>query len=72
MVRPSMSMYQVSDSSEEDAMAMATDTVCGMRIDTDDAAATADYEGKTYYFCADGCRMQFEENPKAFVKEESK
>ena len=32
-------------------MAMVTDPVCGMRIDTDDAVATAEHEGKTYYFC---------------------
>ena len=27
-------------------MAMVTDPVCGMRIDTDDAVATAEHEGR--------------------------
>jgi adenylate cyclase len=44
-------------------MAMITDPVCGMRIDTEDAAATADYEGKTYYFCSEACHDAFVANP---------
>ncbi len=36
-------------------MAMVTDPVCGMRIDADDAVATAEHEGKTYYFCSRAC-----------------
>lgn len=33
-------------------MAMVEDPVCGLRIDPDDAAATAEHEGRTYYFCS--------------------
>jgi YHS domain-containing protein len=52
---------------KEDAMAMATDPVCGMRIDTDDAAATAEYEGKTYYFCSQACHDAFVADPIAYA-----
>ena len=48
-------------------MAMATDPVCGMRIDTDDAAATAEYEGTTYYFCSQGCHDAFVADPTSYV-----
>jgi Cu+-exporting ATPase len=48
-------------------MAMATDPVCGMRIDTDDAAATAEYEGKTYYFCSQACQDAFVADPIAYA-----
>ena len=48
-------------------MAMVTDPVCGMRIDTEDAAATADYEGKTYYFCSQVCRDTFVADPASFA-----
>lgn len=41
-----------SASCKEDAMAMVTDPVCGMRIDSDDPAAMAEHDGKTYYFCS--------------------
>src|SRR5919106_3146809 len=51
---------------EGDVMAMATDPVCGMRIDTDDAAATAEYEGETYYFCSEACRQAFVAGPDSY------
>jgi adenylate cyclase len=44
-------------------MAMVTDPVCGMRIDSEDAAATAEYDGKTYYFCSEVCRDVFVADP---------
>jgi YHS domain-containing protein len=46
---------------------MATDPVCGMTVDEKSAAATFEYEGTTYYFCAPGCRKTFERNPQAYV-----
>ncbi len=48
-------------------MAMVTDPVCGMRIDPDDAAATAEYEGRTYYFCSEACRDRFEADPASYA-----
>lgn len=48
-------------------MAMVTDPVCGMRIDTDDAVASAEYEGKTYYFCSEVCHEAFLADPAAFA-----
>jgi FtsP/CotA-like multicopper oxidase with cupredoxin domain/YHS domain-containing protein len=52
---------------EEASMAMVTDPVCGMRIDPDDAAATAEHEGTTYYFCSQPCHDTFMANPSSFV-----
>jgi YHS domain-containing protein len=48
-------------------MAMVTDPVCGMRIDPDDAAATAEHEGKTYYLCSEACRDRFEADPASYA-----
>jgi len=47
---------------------MAKDPVCGMDVDEKSAAATAEYNGKKYYFCAVGCKKQFEKEPKKYVK----
>jgi Cu+-exporting ATPase len=47
-------------------MAMTTDPVCGMRIDPDDAAATAEYDETTYYFCSDACHDAFVADPAAY------
>jgi Cu+-exporting ATPase len=44
-----------------------TDPVCGMTVDPDRAAGTAEYQGRTYYFCSDGCRAAFVADPPAHV-----
>ena len=44
-------------------MAMVTDPVCGMRIDPDDAAATAEHDGQRYWFCSEACRNAFVADP---------
>ena len=52
---------------KEQVMAMVTDPVCGMRIDPDDAVATAEHEGTTYYFCSQVCHDAFVSNPTSYV-----
>ena len=47
---------------------MAKDPVCGMDVDEKTAAATAEYQGKTYYFCALGCKKAFEKEPEKYVQ----
>jgi YHS domain-containing protein len=42
---------------------MAKDPVCGMTVDEKKAAATASYQGKTYYFCSTACKVTFERAP---------
>jgi len=47
---------------------MAKDPVCGMEVNEKEAVATSEYEGKTYYFCALGCKKAFDENPEKYLK----
>ena len=47
---------------------MATDPVCKMQIDENTAAGKSDYNGKTYYFCAQSCKTKFDANPQQYVK----
>jgi FtsP/CotA-like multicopper oxidase with cupredoxin domain/YHS domain-containing protein len=54
-------------SREEHAMAMVVDPVCGMRIDSEDAAGTIEYEGTTYYFCSQTCHDAFKADPGSYV-----
>lgn len=49
----------------------AKDLVCGMEIEKDKAAATYEYKGKTYYFCAVGCKQAFEKEPEKHLDKES-
>ena len=55
------------DAREGKRMAMATDPVCGMRIDREEAADTAEYVGTTYYFCSQPCHDAFVANPSEYL-----
>lgn len=44
------------------------DPVCNMDVDPEKAPAQAEYQGKTYYFCAPGCKRAFEKSPEQYVK----
>src|SRR4029453_12398119 len=48
------------------------DPVCGMTIDPADAVGHFDYEGHTYYFCAESCLEQFRDNPAQFLNPAAK
>jgi YHS domain-containing protein len=47
---------------------MAYDPVCKMHVDEATAKWSYEHEGTTYYFCAEGCREDFEDNPEWFLK----
>ena len=42
------------------------DVVCGMDVDPDTAPAKSDYQGVAYYFCAEGCKQEFDANPQKY------
>lgn len=46
---------------------MAVDPVCGMDVDEKTAQWTSEYQGKTYYFCAPGCKASFEKDPEKYL-----
>ncbi len=49
---------------------MAKDLVCGMQVDEQEARSrglTSEYQGQTYYFCARGCKREFDQNPERYV-----
>ena len=47
---------------------MEKDVVWGMQVDPAKAAGSSQYNGKTYYFCSNGCKAKFDANPAQFVK----
>ena len=51
---------------------MAIDLVCGMEVDEKTAKFKTTHQGKTYYFCAPGCKIAFEEDPKKYIDNASK
>jgi xanthine dehydrogenase accessory factor len=46
----------------------AVDPVCGMTVDTSDAAHTAPHDDQTYFFCCSGCREQFVADPAQYLR----
>lgn len=46
---------------------MAVDPVCKMVVNEKTAKLKSEYKGKTYYFCAPGCKKAFEEAPEKYL-----
>jgi len=46
---------------------MARDPVCGMEVDPKTAAGKSEYKGTAYYFCAPGCKREFDKNPEKYA-----
>jgi YHS domain-containing protein len=42
-----------------------------MDIDPAGAAGTSEYQSQTYYFCAPGCKKDFDNGPDAVLKAEA-
>lgn len=45
-----------------------TDPVCGMTLDSENAAAREVWKGQTYYFCSESCRQKFRTAPERYSK----
>ncbi len=52
---------------KEKEVKVTMDPVCGMKVKPEEAAATYEHKGKTYYFCALACKEKFEKEPEKFV-----
>ena len=46
---------------------MVVDVVCKMEIDEKTAKWKSEYKGKTYYFCAPGCKKTFDKEPEKYI-----
>lgn len=49
------------------AQPVERDPVCGMEVRPEEATATAEFQGTTYYFCSEECRARFLQNPLRYV-----
>ena len=48
-------------------MPIVKDLVCGMTIDSENAAGKSDYTDQTYYFCSPGCKRSFDREPERYI-----
>lgn len=58
-----------SEVSPDKLFPIVIDPVCGMRLSASEAFDHAELDGRAYYFCASGCKLQFVRNPNSFIKE---
>jgi YHS domain-containing protein len=40
-----------------------------MKVDEKTAKLVSEYKGKTYYFCAPGCKKAFDADPEKYIKD---
>ncbi len=50
-------------------MAMVTDPVCGMNVETSQAAGQSTHAGSEFYFCSRECREIFDQDPHRYLPE---
>lgn len=48
---------------------MAIDPICKMDVDEESAEWKSTYQGRTYYFCAPGCKKKFDSDPGKYASE---
>lgn len=47
---------------------MPIDPACGVRIPPEEAPTNLDFQGRTYHFCSEGCKEEFQANPSNFIE----
>ena len=53
-------------------MAIAIDPICKMEVDTDSPpGGQSEYQGTSYYFCAPGCKVAFDQEPEKYLSGQS-
>jgi P-type Cu+ transporter len=52
----------------DSAKTLVRDVVCNMKVDPANARGSAEYGGKTYYFCCSGCANKFKANPEQYLQ----
>ncbi|VAW43471.1 Cell division transporter, ATP-binding protein FtsE (TC 3.A.5.1.1) [hydrothermal vent metagenome] len=60
-------IFWLEDGEFKNMVEMATDPVCGMSLDKENVPAQAEWNGRIYYFCANGCRSEFLATPEKFL-----
>ena|SRR5438270_692061 len=62
-----MAIHEHMSGTHEPKPNTVVDPVCGMYVDPQKARGTADYRGKTYYFCSPGCVQRFQAEPEKYL-----
>ena len=71
LVRPTVAAFTTSSPSNKPRMSQRTlsDIVCGTAVSEESAWGWSEYGGQRYYFCSQGCKMEFDDNPAGHTRE---
>jgi Cu+-exporting ATPase len=47
------------------------DPVCGMEVETANAAGHSEHAGQTYSFCGSACKQKFDKNPAQYLDQQA-
>ncbi len=59
--------HHLSDDAVAKGQPMEIDPVCGMKVNPEKPAATAEHEGRIFYFCSKRCHAKFTADPGLFL-----
>jgi len=62
-----LAVAAVQEKTEE----MVKDPICGMTFKKAEAKASFEYKGTTYYFCNQGCKDKFAQDPEKFLQKKA-
>jgi Ala-tRNA(Pro) deacylase len=70
LVKPTVATFGIGPGAvtHRSTVAKVTDLVCGMDIEDQNAWGRSEYRGETYYFCSQRCKMEFDDNPQAYLQ----
>lgn len=58
---------QMGSKTEQKASNLSIDPVCGMKVDPGTARYKTSLDGKSYAFCAEGCKLAFDRDPGLYL-----
>jgi Ala-tRNA(Pro) deacylase len=67
LAQPTVAEFALDSLSAPPRTTMLIDPVCGAGVLDEAAARRSEYRGETYYFCSQGCKMEFDDNPYAYA-----
>lgn len=56
------------DNTTNNLSARSIDPVCGMEVEPGQTKLVSVYKGRSYWFCAEGCRRAFETDPEKYLE----
>jgi Ala-tRNA(Pro) deacylase len=70
LVRPTVAAFGTDSrvATTRSAKTAVTDAVCGMDIEEENVWGRSEYKGETYHFCSQHCKMEFDDNPGAYLR----